>query len=176
MSLPPGVALVLAGGVVVVQRAAELALARRNEVWARAHGAVEHGAGHYPWIVALHAGWLVGWIGEAWFRGPVLSPWWPALVVAFLAAQVVRYWAIASLGRRWNTRILVLPGAPLVATGPYRYLRHPNYVGVVGELVGAALMAYAPLAGAVSVVVFGVLLVARIRVEERALMEHSGEQ
>ena len=85
MSLPPGVALVLAGGVVVVQRAAELALARRNEVWARAHGAVEHGAGHYPWIVALHAGWLVGWIGEAWFRGPVLSPWWPALVVAFLA-------------------------------------------------------------------------------------------
>jgi len=94
--------------------------------------------------------------------------------VVFAAAKAIKYWAIATLGDRWTFKVLVLPGAPLVTGGPYRWLRHPNYVGVVGELVGAALMAYAPLAGAVSVLLFGVLLIARIRVEERALMQHSG--
>ena len=100
----------------------------------------------------------------------MLSPWWPALVVAFLAAQVVRYWAIASLGRRWNTRILVLPGAPLVATGPYRYLRHPNYVAVVIELAVVPLVFEAWVTASLfSAANAAMLILVRVPVETRAL-------
>lgn len=132
------VALALAVGVVAVQRVLELRLARRNEAWARERGAVEHGAGHYPLFFVLHTGWLVGWVVEAWLRGEP-SPWWPLWAGAFVLAQGLRYWAIGSLGPRWNTRVLVLPEAPLVRTGPYRWLRHPNYVAVVIELAAVPL-------------------------------------
>jgi methyltransferase len=87
----------------------------------------------------------------------------------FVVGKTLKYWAIASLGRRWTFRVLVPPDARLVTTGPYRYLRHPNYVGVAGELVGAAFMAHAPLTGVLAVLGFGALMLARIRIEERAL-------
>jgi methyltransferase len=89
--------------------------------------------------------------------------------VVFVAAKALKYWAIASLGRRWSFRVLVLPGAPLVGHGPYAVFRHPNYVGVMGELVGMALLTGAPVSGLVSTVLFAGLLWRRIRVEERAL-------
>jgi len=89
----------------------------------------------------------------------------------FLAAKLLKWWAILSLGRLWSFHVLVLPGAPLVQGGPYRLLRHPNYVGLMGEIAGVALMMRAPFTGVASAVAFGALLVARIRVEERMLKE-----
>jgi methyltransferase len=90
-------------------------------------------------------------------------------LVVFLLAKAIKYWAIATLGPRWTFRVLVPPASTLIATGPYRFMRHPNYVGVMGELAGMGIMAQAPISGALSVVVFGLIIVARIRVEERAL-------
>ena len=92
-------------------------------------------------------------------------------IAVFLAGKLLKWWAILSLGRFWSFRVLVLPGAPLVTSGPYRLMRHPNYVGLMGEIAGVALMMRAPFTGVVSAVVFGALLVARIRVEERLLRE-----
>jgi methyltransferase len=150
---------------VAVQRLAELAYARRNEARLRAAGAVEAGAGHYPLIVLLHAAWLL----TLFFAAPAddaIS--WPLLAL-YAALQIGRLWVIATLGRFWTTRILTLPGAPLMTAGPYRLCRHPNYVIVVAEI------AVLPLAfGAWQVAVAfslanGLLLWWRIRVENQAL-------
>lgn len=165
-------AALLAGliGVVTIQRVFELRLARRNTAWARARGAREFGARHHAAFFVLHAAWLVAWVAEAWANGPRLDPHAPAWLLLFVAALVLRASAIAALGPRWNTRILVIPGMPPVRRGPYRVLRHPNYVAVVVEL--AAL----PLAfgAVVTAVLFGalnlsLLLCVRIPAEEDAL-------
>lgn len=120
-------ALLLA--LVTAERLGELWLARRNTARLLAEGAHEVGAGHYPLIVALHAAWLAGlWV---YGRNAVPEGGWLAV---FVVLQVLRIWVLASLGRRWTTRIIVLPGAPLVRRGPYRLMAHPNYVVVVGEI------------------------------------------
>jgi methyltransferase len=106
---------------------------------------------------------------EAWARGAGLG--WTALAggLVFISAKALKYWAIVTLGERWTFRVLVPVGSVRTLRGPYRFLRHPNYVAVVGELAGFALLARAPVAGALSLAAFGALLVARVRVEERAL-------
>jgi methyltransferase len=157
-------------GFVAVQRAVELVIAGRHAAWARARGALEFGARHYPLIVALHVMWLVAWPLEAWAQGPRLADRAPTWLLVFLAAQVLRYAAIAALGRRWNTRILVLPGMPPIRRGPYLFLKHPNYVAVVAELAALPLMfdaVYtATIVGALNL---ALLLFVRIPVEARAL-------
>jgi methyltransferase len=164
-----GVAVAIAVAAVAVQRVLELRLARRNEAWAREHGAVEHGAGHYPLFFVLHTGWIVGLVVEAIVRGEP-SPWWPLWLGAFALAQGLRYWAIASLGPRWNTRVLVLPESPLVREGPYRWIRHPNYVAVVIELAALPLAFGAVWTAAiVGVLNLALLLAIRIPCENRAL-------
>lgn len=152
-------------GFVAAERLVELAFAARNSRKLRAMGAVEAGAGHYPLLVALHGGWL----GAMAFTIAPETPAEPALLAAFAALQAARAWTIASLGRHWTTRILVLPGAPLVRRGPYRWLRHPNYAIVVAEIAVVPSMfgAYG-LALAFSVA-NALLLRHRIRVEEAAL-------
>lgn len=166
----PTVVLALLAAAVIVQRLAELRLARRNEQWARSRGAVEYGAGHYPAFFLLHAGWLAGWISEASLGGPVIAAEWPAWLALFAGAEALRYWAIASLGRRWNTRILVLPGEPPVRRGPYRYVRHPNYIAVAVELAAVPLLFDAWITALVAGVLNAVLLLAiRIPAEEQAL-------
>jgi methyltransferase len=122
--------------LVAAERLAELAVARRNRAWARRHGGIEHGARHYPLIAAAHVGLLGGALLEARRTRFVPSLGWPMLTLT-VSAQALRWWCIASLGERWNTRVIVVPGMPLVDRGPYRRLRHPNYVAVVAE--GAAL-------------------------------------
>ncbi len=170
--MSPAFALATVAALVVVQRIAELRLARANERWARAHGAVEHGAGHYPAFFVLHAGWLLGWIVEAWSRGPAFDPLWPVWLVAFALAEALRYWAIGSLGTRWNTRILVLPGRPLVGRGPYRYLRHPNYIAVAVELASVPLIFGAWGTALVATAANAALLLGvRIPAEDRALRD-----
>ncbi len=152
-------------GLVALQRLAELAWSRRNEQRLRVAGAVEIGRGHYPFFILLHGAWLVAIL---LFVPPETVPD-PMLLAVFLILQILRVWIIASLGRFWTTRILTLPSEPLVRNGPYRWLRHPNYVVVVGEI------AVLPLAfGALSIaLIFSaanlILLAVRIRAEEAAL-------
>lgn len=149
---------------VTLQRLGELVLARRNTARLLAGGAVERASGHYPYMVALHAAWLAG----LW----VLAPGRPAnlaLLATYAVLQVLRVWVLATLGPRWTTRILVLPGAPLVRRGPYRFLSHPNYLVVVGEIALLPLMFdlvwYAVLFSALNALVLAV----RIRAENDAL-------
>ncbi len=132
--------LAIIAGLILIQRLLELRLAHRNRAWALRAGAKEFGANHYPLFIVLHTGWLIGWLIEAWERGPHLSRWWVPWLILFGLAQLLRYWAIASLGRSWNTRILVIPGQPLIRRGPYRYLSHPNYLAVVVELVSVPMI------------------------------------
>ena len=159
--------------VVAVQRLAELKVAQRNARWARSRGGREFGRAHYPWLVAMHTLWLVAWVAEALLRGPALAPAWPLWLGLFVGAQGLRYWAIASLGRLWNTRILVVPDEELVRAGPYRFLRHPNYLAVVLELAVVPLLFGAWLTAMITTVVnLAFLSLIRIPEEERALAAH----
>lgn len=152
--------------LVTLQRLAELVYARSNEARLRARGAVELGAGHYFVIVAMHAVWLATLWALGWAK-PLVWPW----VELYAVLQAGRVWVLATLGRRWTTRVLVVPGETLVRRGPYRLVSHPNYVVVSLEMV------VLPLAlGLVwPAVVFGALNLAvltwRIRVEGRGLAE-----
>ena len=163
-------ALVGLFAVIVIQRVSELRLAKRNLERALAQGGRVVEEPHYWMFFALHTGWLLAWPIEAWLRGPALGPWsWVALAV-FVAAQGLRYWAIASLGERWNTRIVVLDGAPLVRAGPYRFVRHPNYVAVALELASVPLVFGAWISAAVcSVLNAALLLGLRIPAEVAAV-------
>ena len=152
-------------GYVILARVAELLLSRRNTRRLTARGGVEHGRRHYPLIVAVH----IGWIAALAFLIPVGAPAHPVVLTGFIAVQVLRYWVIWSLGERWTTGIVVAPGAPLVRRGPYRWLRHPNYLVVVLEIALLPLVFGAWQIAAVFSVLNGVVLMHRIRVEERAL-------
>lgn len=153
---------------VALERLAELIVAQRNLAWSRLHGGVEWGAGHYPAMVLLHTGLLAGCLAEAMHR-PFL-PWlgWPMLAIV-LAAQGLRWWCIATLGRQWNTRIVVIPGASRVDRGPYRVVPHPNYVAVIAEGVALPLVHTAWLTAVVFTVLNAALLRTRIKVENAAL-------
>jgi methyltransferase len=166
-------AAILSIGVVLVavQRLFELVLARRNERKVRARGAVEWGQGHYPFIVALHALWLVSTLVEGLLRGPNFPAYWPVPLAMFLLVQPLRYWTIFSLGESWNTRILVVPGAKAVGRGPYRYLKHPNYVVVLVEILAFPLIFGAWITALVFTVLNAAVLSVRIREENRALAE-----
>jgi methyltransferase len=163
--------LVAAVLLVAAQRLFELRLARRNERLARARGAVEWGRGHYPLIVGLHSLWLVSTLVEGLLRGPVFPVYWPAALALFLLVQPLRYWAILSLGESWNTKILVVPGAKPVRSGPYRYLNHPNYVVVVVEILTFPLIFGAWLTALVFTLLNAAVLRVRIMEENRALRE-----
>lgn len=159
--------LVLAVGV---ERVAELRVARRNARWSLARGGVESGRGHYPAMVALHTGLLVGCVAEVWLAERPFRPWlgWTMLAVT-VAAQGLRWWCVRTLGPRWNTRVLVVPGLPLVTGGPYRWLRHPNYVAVVAEGLALPLVHGAWLTAALFTAFNAALLGVRVRCEEAAL-------
>lgn len=167
--LPLAAGLALTGAV-TLERLVELAVSRRNERRSRALGAVEHGRGHYPTMVALHVALVAGCAAEPALRGAG-APGWLGLagLAVVLGAQLLRWWCIASLGERWCTRVLVVPGLPLVQAGPYRWLRHPNYVAVVVE--GAALpLACGAWATALAFSAANALLLAvRVRCEDQAL-------
>jgi methyltransferase len=151
--------------------------ARRSATNARAlvaAGAAEPADDVYPVMQLVYPACFLAMVAEAWWRRRGVSGVALAGAAIFAAAKALKYWAIATLGARWTFRVLVPPRSERITRGPYRWLRHPNYVGVVGELVGFAVLAQAPIAGAVSVIAFGLILAARIRVEERALGLRSG--
>jgi len=163
-------AVYLLAGFVAGQRLAELWIARRNTRHLLAAGAVEHGARHYPLFILLHASWLAAIVV---FTPPYTEPNM-ILVALFLALQAARLWVVASLGRFWTTRIIRLPGATLVRRGPYRFIRHPNYWIVAGEI------ALLPLAFGQWEIAVGFSLASaaltlhRIRIEEAALADRPG--
>ena len=140
-----------------------------NERALRAAGAVEPADDVYPVMRLAYPACFLAMAFEAWVRGSGFGGTTLAGVFIFSCAKALKYWVVATLGGRWTFRVLVPPGSERTLRGPYRLLRHPNYVAVVGELVGYALIARAPLAGVLAVAGFGAVLAARIRVEERAL-------
>jgi methyltransferase len=153
-------------GFVALQRLAELLLARWNTQRLLAAGGIEFGRSHYPVMVGLHTAWLLGlwWFGRSRSVDPVL-------LGAFVLLQAGRIWVIASLGRRWTTRIIMLPNAPLVASGPYRWLKHPNYLIVALEIAVVPLALGMPVFAAVFTLLNAAVLYRRIRAENAALAQ-----
>lgn len=161
--------LLLAVGL---ERVVELVVSARNIKATTALGGVESGFGHYTVMVVLHTGLLVGAIAEVVIAERPFLPWlgWPMVALVF-AAQGLRWWCIATLGPRWNTRVVVLPGAPLVRRGPYRRLRHPNYLAVVVEGVTLPMVHSAWVTALVFTAANALLLRTRIRCEDAALRD-----
>jgi methyltransferase len=155
---------------VAIERIAELVVSQRNLAWSRARGGVEFGARHYPAMVTLHTGLLAGCLLEAIVTHRPFLPalGWPMLAVV-LAAQVLRWWCIATLGHQWNTRVVVVPDASRVTGGPYRFVPHPNYFAVVLEGVALPLVHTAWITALTFTMLNAVLLTTRIKVENAAL-------
>jgi methyltransferase len=164
-SVWPAVAIL---GYVTLQRLGELALARANTRRLLAKGGIEVGAPHYPLIVALHAAWLV----TLWMLAPG-RPVAALPLVLFAAVQALRFWTLASIGRRWTTRIVVVPGETLVARGPYRFVRHPNYMVVVLEIALLPLVFGLGRVALTFSLLNALVLAIRIRAEAKALAEHA---
>ena len=160
------VALLLA---VTAERLGELWLAKKNTAALMANGARETGASHYPLIVALHATWLLG----LWALGhdnPLNIGW----LAVFALLQVLRVWTLGTLGARWTTRIITVPGEMLVAKGPYRFIKHPNYVVVIGEIAVLPLALGMPVYAVVFSLFNAAILTIRVQAENHALQEASG--
>ena len=149
----------------------ELQLSTYNERQLRARGAVEPRDDVYGWMRTAYPGIFVAMGLEAARRGAWSADWLLLGLVLFGWAKALKFWAIAHLGVLWTFKVLVVPGTPLVVSGPYRYVRHPNYIAVMAEIVSVAVALRAPITGALGAVAFGWLLTRRIRVEERALGE-----
>lgn len=166
--MPPLYALV---AFLVVQRLVELGIAHRNQRALFAKGGIEVGRRHYLLIVALHAGWLLALLLTIPPEAAASKP----LLVCFVLLQAGRLWVLASLGSRWTTRVILLPGAQRVRSGPYRFLKHPNYLIVSLELAIVPLIFSAWLVAASATVLNILVLRTRIRVENQALADVYGE-
>ncbi len=163
------VLILLTGG----ERIVELVVSKRNAAWAFSQGGKESGFRHFPFMVALHTGLLLSCLAEVFFAHRPFIPWlgWPMLGIA-LACQAMRFWIIATLGKQWNTRVIVVPGLARVRRGPYRLMNHPNYVIVIVEGLALPLIYTAWVTALVFTVLNAVLLFGfRIPTEERALQE-----
>jgi methyltransferase len=156
--------------LVAFERLIELNTARRNAEWSFERGGSEYGSGHYPVMVLLHTGLLAGCLAEVHYGGRPFVPWfgWSMLGLV-LAAQALRWWCVGTLGRRWNTRVIVVPGLPLVARGPYRLMRHPNYLAVVVEGAALPLVHGAWITALCFTLANARLLAVRLRCENAAL-------
>lgn len=153
----------------ILQRLIELVIARRNREWMMRRGGQEVGAEHYPFMVTMHVVFFASlWLETAW-RGYPLSPAWIALLVLLAFVQLLRYWALISLGPYWNTRIIFVPGDKVVKKGPYRFLRHPNYMAVIIEIAIIPLLFHAYFTSFIFSLLNAWMLHHRIRIEEEAL-------
>jgi methyltransferase len=150
--------------LVTLQRAAELVISSRNTSRLRARGAVEVAPGHYPFVVAVHAAWLI----SLWLFGHD-QPLNVLALLTYAVLQGLRVWVMWTLGARWTTRIIILPGEPLVSAGPYRLLPHPNYAVVAGEIAVLPLVLGLPWLALIFTVLNAAVLAIRIRAENRAL-------
>jgi len=158
--------------LVGLERVAELVVTKRNEAWSMARGGCEFGAKHYPPMVVLHTALLAGALMEVWVRRPQIDAWFAvAMLVVLVASQTLRWWCITTLGHRWNTRVIIVPGLAPVTGGPYRFFSHPNYVAVVAEGIALPLVHGAWVTALVFTVLNAWLLTVRIRCENKALAQ-----
>jgi len=155
--------------ILAIQRLLELLIARRNEKYARAKGAREYDEKGYKVIVLMHIAFFISLISEYIYLGKTLSHYWAPLLIIFLLAQVLRYWAISSLGYYWNTKILITPKTSPINQGPYKYIRHPNYLAVVAEIAVIPLIFSCYLTAIIFTLLNFIALRRRIRIEEQAL-------
>jgi len=163
-------------GATALERLFEMFVSRRNAAWSFAKGGKEHGQGHFPAMVLLHTGFLLACPAEVWLLDRPFIPWlgWLLLALA-VAAQGLRWWCITTLGPRWNTRVIIVPNLPRITGGPYRFIRHPNYVAVVSEGLNLPLIHSAWITAIAFTVLNAWLLTVRIRCEDQALSELAGE-
>ncbi len=160
--------------VVALERLYELRLSKRNTTRLKARGAFEVGAEHYPWMVFMHSSFLVCTLLEVLIVRPVVSLWvCGAATAALSVSMAIRYWAVTTLGERWTTRVLCLPGEAVITGGPYRFVRHPNYVAVVIEMAALPLVGGAWRTAVLFSLLNAAMLFVRIRAEERGLREHT---
>ncbi len=156
--------------LVAVERVVELVVSKRNLRWSAEHGGVEYGRSHYPYMVVLHVFLLVGSLVEVWvWQRPLIPALAWAMFALVLASQAFRWWCIATLGKRWNTLVVIIPGMPRVTGGPYRWLNHPNYVAVVIEGIALPMVGFAWVTALVFTALNLPLLAVRLRVENAAL-------
>jgi methyltransferase len=158
-------------GMIIIQRLTELVVARKNEAWMKSKGAVEFGQGHYPAMVIIHSAFFIVFIVEVMYFDKNLSAYWPILLALFLLTQAMRVWALTSLGKFWNTKIIILPGAEVVKKGPYKIIKHPNYLIVAVELIVIPLMFNAYFSMAIFTLLNIIILSIRIPAEEKALRD-----
>lgn len=157
--------------IVIIQRLIELFVAKRNEKWMLSQGAFEAGAAHYPVMVAMHITFFASLLIEVTVFDRPLSPIWLLFLIVFILAQAFRVWCLYSLGKFWNTKIIILPGANVIQKGPYRFIRHPNYVVVAIELLVLPLLFSAYFTAVIFTLLNIGMLSIRIPVEEKALNE-----
>ena len=157
-------------GATALERLVEVAVSRRNAAWSFARGGTEYGKGHFPAMVLLHTAFLVACPAEVWLLDRPFVPWlgFPLLILA-VAAQGLRWWCITTLGPRWNTRVIIVPDLPRVTGGPYRFIRHPNYVAVVAEGIILPMIHTAWITALAFTILNAWLLTVRIRCEDKAL-------
>ena len=159
---------------VVAERLMELAITQRNRAWALSRGGLEVGRDHYRWMVVVHSAFLVACPAEVWLLGREFDPRLGLPMLALLAlSMALRYWAVSTLGKRWTTRVICVPGLPVITGGPYRFVRHPNYVAVIVEILALPLVHSAWMTAIVFSVANLLVLRTRIRVEESALDEYN---
>lgn len=155
--------------VLIVQRIFELLLAKRNERVVRAKGAIEYDKKGYKAIVLMHIFFFISLISEYIFLDKTINHFWAPLLILFLIAQILRYWAISTLGYNWNTKILVTPNTSPMRDGPYKYMNHPNYLAVVIEIAAVPLIFSCYITSVIFSVLNLLLLKRRIHIEEKAL-------
>jgi methyltransferase len=156
----------------IVQRITEIYIAKRNEKRILEKGGYEAGREHYKWIVAVHVLFFVSLLSEVLLFQKNLTPYWSVLLPIFIMLQIFRVWVIVSLGEFWNTKIMILPNSEGVAKGPYRYMRHPNYLVVTAEIMIIPLLFQAYITAIVFTMLNLVVLSIRIPIEERALLKN----
>lgn len=156
----------------VIQRLIELYIARQNERWMLQHGAIIYGQNHYPYMILLHVGFFLFFIIEVVISGEGPIRFWPILLSVFFLLQFARYWVIISLGKYWNTKIIVLPNTTLIRNGPFRFIKHPNYMIVTLELLVVPIMFQAYITAVLFFFLNQWMLFIRIHEEDQALQQN----
>ncbi|MGG4491888.1 isoprenylcysteine carboxyl methyltransferase family protein [Metabacillus idriensis] len=159
--------------IIIFQRVSELLIAGRNEARLKKMGGEEHGSSHYPLIVSVHLLFLLSFTLEVILFNKQISPLWMIILPIIFMAQIIRYWAVFSLGPFWNTKIIIVPDLEVVAKGPYRFMRHPNYLVVAAEILFLPILFQAYFTAILFTILNAVILSIRIPAEEKALMEHT---
>ena len=160
-------------GLIALQRLAELYIAKQNEKQMKRMGGVEYGVDHYRWMVLMHSSFFLALTFEVVGFTRDFSSIWPIWLSLFLMAQVGRVWVIMSLGKHWNTKIIVVPDAEVIIKGPYRYIKHPNYLIVATEIIVISLLFNAYYTAMIFSLLNAWMMSVRIPLEERALKEHT---